>query len=246
MTYNVHSCVGMDGRHDLERIARVISQSHPDMVALQELEHGQARSKGVHQAKEIAQRLQFEFHYHVVREMADERFGNAILSRYPMHLIRAAGLPGTEGRQLGETRGAMWVGMKGESGPFQLLNTHLGLRSRERIEQVRAILGPLWLGGRDRDIPLILCGDLNCGPNSLEYKELAKEFSDCQMQLHGHKPRNTWMSHLPLRRIDHILVSASLAARHIEVPTSFQVRMASDHLPLVAEIAFGKGGEHVA
>jgi endonuclease/exonuclease/phosphatase family metal-dependent hydrolase len=246
MTYNVHSCVGTDGRHDLDRIAEVIAQLHPDMVALQELDHGYSRSKGVHQAREIAERLQFGFQYHVVREVEDERFGNAILCRYPMKLIRAAELPGTEGRRQSEKRGALWVEVESDGGPIQLLNTHLGLRSRERIVQVNAILGPVWLGMMRRDLPFILCGDLNCGPNSLEYKELTKHFLDCQLQPRSHKPRNTWMSHLPLRRIDHILVSAPLAAQKIEVPSSFQVRMASDHLPLVAEIVFGKGVKRVA
>ena len=44
MTYNVHSCVGMDGKLDAERIARVIARARPDVVALQELDVGRART----------------------------------------------------------------------------------------------------------------------------------------------------------------------------------------------------------
>src|SRR5690606_25634562 len=40
MTYNVHSCIGMDGKLDPERIARVIARARPDVVALQELDVG--------------------------------------------------------------------------------------------------------------------------------------------------------------------------------------------------------------
>jgi endonuclease/exonuclease/phosphatase family metal-dependent hydrolase len=35
-TYNVHECVGRDGRHDPERVARVIDELDADIVALQE------------------------------------------------------------------------------------------------------------------------------------------------------------------------------------------------------------------
>ncbi|UCD82495.1 MAG: hypothetical protein JSW26_14035 [Desulfobacterales bacterium] len=34
MTHNIHSCVGMDNEVNLERIARVIGDSAPDVVAL--------------------------------------------------------------------------------------------------------------------------------------------------------------------------------------------------------------------
>ena len=35
-TYNVHSCIGGDGRHDPERVATVIAELNADIVALQE------------------------------------------------------------------------------------------------------------------------------------------------------------------------------------------------------------------
>ena len=41
MTYNVHACVGTDGRLDVERIASVIRMYSPDIVALQELDEAQ-------------------------------------------------------------------------------------------------------------------------------------------------------------------------------------------------------------
>ena len=35
-TYNVHACVGTDGRHDPDRVASVITELDADIVALQE------------------------------------------------------------------------------------------------------------------------------------------------------------------------------------------------------------------
>jgi endonuclease/exonuclease/phosphatase family metal-dependent hydrolase len=47
----------MDGRISPRRIARVIAQQSPDLVALQELDHGRLRSRGENQASAIAQIL---------------------------------------------------------------------------------------------------------------------------------------------------------------------------------------------
>jgi len=44
MTYNVHRCVGVDGRADPRRIAEVIAAYQPDIVALQELDVGRLRT----------------------------------------------------------------------------------------------------------------------------------------------------------------------------------------------------------
>ncbi len=258
MTYNVHACVGMDGRHDIDRVAQVIAAANPDVVCLQELDHGNTRSEKLHQAREIAERLKFDYHYHAAREVEDERFGNAILTRHPVRLIRAAALPAMPSRRTREPRGALWVEVDWDGSPIHIVNTHLGLRSEERRLQVEALLGSRWLGSRDQNIPLVLCGDLNCGPNSREVRELRTQFNDVQTQLPNHRPRNTWATVAPIRRIDHILVSQELGVLRVEVPQSSEARRASDHLPLIAELSLRKaapgrvvasllpGGRHVA
>lgn len=241
MTYNVHSCIGLDQRHDVRRIARMIAHYHPDVVCLQELDVGHERSGGLHQARQIASLLRFEYHFHSVREVQDQKFGNAILSRYPMEIVKVGGLPGPKPGprpNRAEARGALWVEVEAAGRRVQILNTHLGLGAEERYLQVKALLGPEWLGAREADVPLILCGDLNCGPGSPPYRLLRGEFSDCQLQLPRHKPRNTWFSGWPLLRLDHIFVADPLVARHIHIPTFHLAKAASDHLPLIADIAF--------
>jgi endonuclease/exonuclease/phosphatase family metal-dependent hydrolase len=236
MTYNVHSCIGLDQRHDPRRIARVIAHYHPDIICLQELDVGHARSSGVHQARQIASLLRLEYHFHSVREIEDQQFGNAILSRYPLQIVRVGPLPTVSNRRGVERRGALWVEVDTAAGPVQVLNTHLGLWPDERALQVKALLSDAWLGSRE-DVPLIVCGDLNCGPGSPPYRELSGPFRDCQLQVPGSKPRNTWFSRWPLRRLDHIFVEPPLETRHVHIPTFDLARTASDHLPLVADIA---------
>ncbi|MBP9865738.1 MAG: hypothetical protein KBC91_04970, partial [Candidatus Omnitrophica bacterium] len=51
LTYNVHGCVGLDGKNSPERIARVIARQGADVVAMQELDVGRHRSGNIHQAE---------------------------------------------------------------------------------------------------------------------------------------------------------------------------------------------------
>jgi hypothetical protein len=151
VTYNVHSCVGMDGVLSPERIARVIARHDPDVVALQELDVGRPRSGGVDQAREIARHLEMDLQFHPTIAVAEERFGDAVLSRLPMQEVRSGLLPGLSGlsglpaRWL-EPRGAIWVELDvGDGRWLHLINTHLSLHPRERRLKVDALLGPEWL-----------------------------------------------------------------------------------------------------
>ena len=78
LTYNIHACVGMDGELNLERVARVITQTGADVVCLQELDVNRPRSNFSDQAAEIAKYLEMDFHFHPAWDLKGERFGNAI------------------------------------------------------------------------------------------------------------------------------------------------------------------------
>ncbi len=105
LTYNVHSCIGLDGRLSPERIARVIARQAPDIVALQELDVGRSRTGHLDQARAIADALEMSLAFHPTVTVADEQFGDAVLSPHPLRLVHAGTLPG-----LGlEPRGAIWV-----------------------------------------------------------------------------------------------------------------------------------------
>ena len=53
LSYNVHNCIGMDKEYNYRRIANVISQTSPDIVALQELDSVTVRNKGIHALGEL-------------------------------------------------------------------------------------------------------------------------------------------------------------------------------------------------
>lgn len=236
MTYNVHSCIGMDGRCSPERIARVIARYNPDVVALQELDVGRSRTLGMDQAHMIAHKLEMDFHFHPSLQLEEEQYGNAVLSRHPMRLVQAGALPALRLGGLFEPRGALWVSITIDHHEIQLFNTHLGLTSRERLLQTEALLGAEWIGHPDCVPPIILCGDVNAPPGSSEYRRLCGVLRDSQTALISHKPKNTWLGRYPLRRIDYIFVGANIAVRSIAVPLTELTRVASDHVPLIMEM----------
>src|SRR4029453_18159173 len=76
-TYNVRGCVGMDGQRSEGRIAEVIASMSVDIVGLQELDLGRARSAHADQAALIAENLGWKYHFHPAMHSGDEQYGNA-------------------------------------------------------------------------------------------------------------------------------------------------------------------------
>lgn len=241
MTYNVHGCVGMDGKLDAERIARVIARARPDVVALQELDVGRERSQGMDQAQLIARYLEMEFHFHPAMHLEEERYGDAILTHLPQRLVKAGPLPGLADKPRLEPRGALWVAVDLHGREVQIINTHLGLYPRERAAQVEALLGSDWLAHEQCREPVIVCGDLNALPSSPVCRRLGGQLVEVQTRAQNHRPQATFSSRLPTMRIDHIFISPGLEVAAIDIPSSELARVASDHLPLLAEIRFPSG-----
>jgi endonuclease/exonuclease/phosphatase family metal-dependent hydrolase len=240
VTYNVHSCIGMDGKLDAERIARMIARARPDVVALQELDVGRARSHGMHQAQLIAQCLAMEFQFHPALHLEEERYGDAILTHLPHRLVKAGALPGLADKPHLEPRGALWVAIDLHGTEVQIINTHLGLNRRERMAQVEALLGSDWLAHEQCHEPVILCGDFNTLPFSSVCRRLSGRLKDVQVEAQHHRPKSTFSGRVPTMRIDHIFISSGLEVTGIQVPRSELARLASDHLPLVAEVRIQK------
>lgn len=235
LTYNVHRCQGIDRHISPYRIAEVIFHTGADVVALQELDVNRARSGRVNQAELIAALLEMEFHFHPAWRMAEERFGDAVLSRLPLRLVQAAKLPGHP-RGWRERRGALWVEVQAGAQRIQVINTHLGLVRHERQTQINALLGPHWLGHSQCRGPVILCGDFNALPGSAVYERCVEWLRDVRTALPPRRPRRTYPTRLPVASIDHVFVSAEFHVRHVEVVRTPLARVASDHYPLLADL----------
>ena len=240
LTYNTHSCHGMDGRVSPRRIARVIAARAPDIVALQELDLGRRRSRTVDQAGIIAGLLEMHHVFCPTLTRGQEHYGHALLSRWPIEVVRRAFLPAAPGSWWGrEPRAALWARMVIGARRLNVITTHLGLGLEERRLQMEALMGPEWVGAIPPDEDVILCGDFNATPGSPAYRLAAQRLRDAQVSLKGHTPARTFSSLQPFARIDHVFASAGFVPERIVVPRDRLTRLASDHLPLVVDYAIG-------
>jgi endonuclease/exonuclease/phosphatase family metal-dependent hydrolase len=235
MTYNVHRCVGVDRKLDVDRIAAVIAEYEPDVVALQELDVHRARTRGVDQAHAIAELLEMTFHFNAAMRVEEELYGDAILTAWPLRLCRAGPLPGLPKIKQVEPRGALWVKVDIGGTWVNILNTHLGLVPREQQIQASHLAGQAWLDHADCAWPAILLGDFNATASSLVYRTLTAKLRPARRIARRKQPSSTFPSPLPVLRIDHLFVSPGIEVLDVFAPFDPLTRGASDHLPLVMD-----------
>src|SRR5262249_20267593 len=120
-TYNVHSCIGVDGRMDVGRVAGVLAELDADVVGLQEGDSRASRGRG-NQGEELARRLAMELAEGPLLVEDAGHFGNALLSRYPITVMRRRRFART-GR---EPRGFLHAVVRAEADTvWHVLATHL-------------------------------------------------------------------------------------------------------------------------
>ena len=235
-TYNVRGCRGMDGRRSESRIAEVIASLSADIVALQELDMSRKRSGGVDQAGVIAEQLGWQRFFSPAMRMAEEQYGDAIISRFPLRLRQAQELPSVSSLFCRETRAALWAEAEAPGGLIQVINTHLGLGRQERFLQTQLLVGPEWLGRVNSDEALVLMGDFNSLPGSKPHRLLTQHLHDARSFFTPPPRLQTFPTTFPLAAVDHIFVNDKLRAEKLASARSPLARLASDHYPVVADL----------
>lgn len=227
MTYNIRHGKGMDGKLNLDRIAATIATVAPDLVGLQEVDHLLPRSRFQRQAARLGRKLGM---YHVLGANLNfflGRYGNAILSRYPIYGYQNHHLPGA-----GERRSLLAAYLRANGRDICFFNTHLGLNTAARQQQVAAIIKLM----ESYPGPVILTGDFNARPESPELAPLVSSYTDTAAA--AGNPQPNFPSDQPRHRIDCIFTSP-----HWQVINSTTLdSLASDHLPLYTRLmSQGKG-----
>lgn len=240
LTYNIHSCVGIDNKLRPERIISVIRSSQADIVCLQEVDMNRARTGRREQAALIASALSMSHHFYAVGDWGTEKYGMAIISRYPLEHIQSTHLTAANPQIRAEARGALWVSIDTPGGKVNVINTHFGLNSEERLRQAQTLLGDDWLKNVLQNEPVILCGDFNAVPRTKVWKFLTRYLSDSQLLAPNHRPLATFASVMPLARIDHIFINSHFEVKSIDRPVTHTARIASDHLPLCVHLKLHK------
>jgi endonuclease/exonuclease/phosphatase family metal-dependent hydrolase len=227
VTYNIHRGRGLDRRTRPERIAEVLQALDADVIALQEVIGPGGASAG--HAELIGAALGMGWIMGPVRELRQHQFGNVILSRLPMWNHAQYDLSW----KTCEPRGAQRVAVDAGTGTLQVYNAHLGTALLERRYQATRLAA--WIHDRRVAGPKILLGDFNEWSRTLAGDILAERLNSIDLYPYL-KRRRTYPGFFPLLHLDHIYYEGDITVRHVTLPRTRLALLASDHLPLVADI----------
>ncbi len=232
VTYNIHRSRGLDGKTDPERIAGVLKRLRPDVVALQEAV-GKGH-RGVGQEEEIAARLHMASVLAPARTFRGHLYGNAVLSRFPMSNHSVCDLT-QEGR---EPRLCQRIDVLVHGLPVHLYNVHLGTSSAERKKQAAKLAD--FIGEPDTGGPKVLLGDFNEWKKGVVTKLLTERFRSLDL-VPFLRWRRTYPGIMPVVHLDHVYYDGPVDLVNIKVSRRLPFLIASDHLPILAEIRVSDG-----
>lgn len=231
-SYNVHRCYGTDGRYLPERIVDIVRALDCDVVGLQEVDR-RFLAGGTSQREYLAREMGMTALHGTNFEHRRARYGTVLLTRLPVRQARALELTV---RNL-PPRDAVVAELALEDDvPLRVAVAHLGLRVAERRLQVRHLLHAL--DAMPGDTPTVVMGDFNEWKAGGALRELNRHFGS------GHLPR-TFPARLPLLPLDRIWVWPPRGLRRLAVFGAPMARLASDHLPLRAEIMWERQDLHL-
>lgn len=213
-SYNVHGCVGTDGRKDAARIAAVIRELDCDTVGLQEVDY---------RLDYIAGRLDMQVVPGLTLVRHDGPFGNALLTRRKVLDVRRLELG--YGRR--EPRNALDVDLDVCGEKLRVIVTHLGLFAPERRWQVRKLIELV----RETEERLVVLGDIN------EWFPFSRPLRWFNRLLGHSEVDRSFPSRWPLLALDRVWVRPRPALLALKAHRSALATRASDHLPVKAIVA---------
>ena len=224
LAYNIHHGAGMDELLDLERIAALIRQVDPDLVALQEIDSVTERTNAVDQAAELGRLIGLESVFGRFMPFQGGAYGMALLSRWP--IVESNNLRLPDGEEPRTALSAKVTSPKtGRS--LRFVGIHFYRTDEERLAQAMQLEELL----RGEQVPTILAGDFNSTPGSTVMEHLAMSWKI----LEKGDDHFTFPSYEPEREIDFVLLKPAerfevIGQRLIDEP------IASDHRPLVVDL----------
>jgi endonuclease/exonuclease/phosphatase family metal-dependent hydrolase len=219
--YNIKHGEGLDGVVALERAADVLRSLDADVITLQEIDRGVARTEGVDQARRLGELLGMSAHFGDFMPYQGGEYGMAVLTRLPVLSVTNHRLPdGEEPRSALEVRVA--VGPDGR--PVSVVGIHLYMTPEERLAQAQALNEAL-----AESTPVVLAGDFNSRRGDRILRFLAE--SDWFV-VDKRGPFETFPADEPAREIDFVMLRPAAAFEVVE-HTVVDERLASDHRPLL-------------
>ncbi len=219
MSYNIKNANGMDNVCNFQRIANVINNASPDVVAIQEVDSMTNRSGQKYVLGEIADRTQMHGYFAPAIDYDGGKYGIGLLTKQVPLRLQTLPLPGRE-----EARTLILA----EFTDYIYCCTHMSLTEEDRMKSLELVKAFTSSSTK----PLFLAGDMNAEPESGFIKELQKDF-----QILSNPKQHTFPAPDPKETIDYIATLkqnakgfAVISAKVINEP------MASDHRPILVEL----------
>ena len=228
-------------RKNLDRIARIINDHSPDVVALQEVDQSSHWNKHIDLLTYLQEATQYPFSEHGIHNRRSGRkplaYGNAFLSKHP---ILDSEVVSFGDKTLGE-KGFMEIYVEIGNRKMDFINLHLDFRSRKtRMTQIERVLEKIEQRSHHEPerLPPIICGDFNT--SSRKFTDALQQFVVRSARHHSYSyhPKNgrTFPAHFPSRGLDFALIAKPYKVTGTRIVQSF----ASDHLPAIIDFELPK------
>jgi endonuclease/exonuclease/phosphatase family metal-dependent hydrolase len=218
MTWNVHGTSNLNPDFDVEGVTSIIKKWSPDVVALQEIDSRGRADDPFAKLADVVGEHRAEARSIVTK---DGDYGQILISKLPFAVPPVVSDVSFAER---EPRRAIKARIHTTWGEVTVIATHLGLSIHERHAQARAIAALV-------DNPrTIVVGDFN---DWLWVKSVRRVLAGrCPVRTR----LRTFPSRLPILRLDRIYITQD--GEIMNTWTEKEARGYSDHLPLIADIAF--------
>lgn len=224
LTYNVHEAVGTDRQRNYQRIYEVIRELNPDIINLQEVDSDLNERKSQHSF--LFETIRESSGYYGIKGItmirSQSAYGNAVFFRSEPKEIKRHDISFANR----EPRGILDCTIHVNHSTLRLLNTHFGLKKKERSTQVQILRQ---LVKQEVGRPTLLSGDFN------EWYPCSKNLKKLQEVMKMVPPERTFPAKFPLFALDRIFYAGTIQLLNSWRHKSRLSLTASDHLPLVAE-----------
>jgi endonuclease/exonuclease/phosphatase family metal-dependent hydrolase len=218
MSYNIHS-----SRDDRRALAAVVRAEAPDLVLVQEAPR---RFRWRPRNARIARDWGMLYAGGGLWSLGNSAFTNL---RIGVHDTWCVQFPLTPGRHM---RGAVFARCSVGRTRFVAVGTHLSLDATERAAQAQLLKAQF----AELTEPYVLCGDLNEESGGSGWRTLVDGLTDAA-EARECGDLFTFSCADPRRRIDGIFLHPAWDVLDYRVVDTPQARLASDHFPLVADVA---------
>lgn len=231
VTYNIHTCVGVDRRYDPARIVAVLRQIDADIACLQEVDARRRLERHADQWAYLGEATGCRVILGAGGRDHRGRFDNAILTRFPVLAARSIDLTVTGCEPRGAIDADLLIGER----VVRVIATHFGLRAAERrlqASRVMTALGETINANRRQADAVLLMGDLN------EWRGRSGAIRAFDRRLGPSAAARTFPSWMPVLALDRIYAGGPAVLRDVSVYRTPLARLASDHLPLVGNLSW--------